>query len=153
MSSSDSGNRTARVLIVDDEKNMRKTLSDILTDEGYEMTTAATGEEAIEACSRQDFDVILTLESPFTYDPAQGSLLIDVRIFGVSGDLGGFFDTQVTTGDSVSRSWIQNYNGGGGSRDTTALVTQFTFTPGIPAPAAWAAAPLLGVLALRRRRH
>ena len=117
--------------------------------DGHALSSSFTG----PAGGPKDFDVILTLESPFTYDPAQGSLLIDVRIFGVSEDLGGFFDSQVTTGDSVSRSWVQNYNSGGGNRDTTALVTQFTFTPGIPAPAAWAAAPLLGALALRRRHH
>ena len=42
--------KQASVLIVDDEKNMRITLSDILLDEGYEVTTASTGEEAVALC-------------------------------------------------------------------------------------------------------
>ena len=50
---------TARVLIVDDEVNMCRTLSDILIDEGYYVHTAGTGEEAVQACSRQEFDVVL----------------------------------------------------------------------------------------------
>ena len=58
-----------RVLIVDDEKNMRRTLSDILRREGYDTTVAATGEEAVELCSTGDFDVIL----------------MDVRMPGLNG--------------------------------------------------------------------
>lgn len=58
-----------KVLVVDDEVNMRKTLSDILGDDGYDVTVAATGEEAIELCSRECFDVIL----------------MDVRMPGING--------------------------------------------------------------------
>ena len=61
--------QAARILIVDDEKNMRRTLADILRDEGYEVATAATGEEAIDACARGEYDVIL----------------MDVRMPGVDG--------------------------------------------------------------------
>ena len=46
------------VLIVD-ETNMRRTLADILRDEGYEVTAAATGEEAVELCSKGDYDIVL----------------------------------------------------------------------------------------------
>ena len=69
MSGTETVHRTARILVVDDERNMRKTLADILRDEGYEVTTAATGQEAIEFCSKQEFDVIL----------------MDVRMPGIDG--------------------------------------------------------------------
>ncbi len=48
-----------RILIVDDEINMRLTLADILRDESYEVDTAASGEEAVALCESQKFDVIL----------------------------------------------------------------------------------------------
>jgi DNA-binding NtrC family response regulator len=69
MASSETTSGVGRILIVDDEKNMRKTLADILSGEGYEVTTAATGEEAIELCSQGGFDVIL----------------MDVRMPGIDG--------------------------------------------------------------------
>ena len=59
MSSTEGTSGAGRILIVDDEKNMRKTLADILRDEDYEVSTAATGDEAIELCAKQDFDVVL----------------------------------------------------------------------------------------------
>lgn len=37
----------ARILVVDDDEGIRKTLSAILQDEGYEVDTAASGKEAI----------------------------------------------------------------------------------------------------------
>lgn len=58
-----------RVLIVDDEENMRKTLAEILRDEGYQVTTAATGEAAVQLCQTQDFEVVL----------------MDVRMPGIDG--------------------------------------------------------------------
>jgi len=59
MAETQSARGAGRILIVDDEKNMRKTLADILRDEGYQVATAATGEEAVALCSQQDFDVVL----------------------------------------------------------------------------------------------
>ena len=47
------------VLVVDDEKNIRSTLADILAGEGYQVTTADTGEKAIRLCHRRGFDVVL----------------------------------------------------------------------------------------------
>ena len=63
--------RTAaqRVLVVDDEKNMRTTLADILADEGFEVTTADSGEKAVRICGQRPFDVIL----------------MDVRMPGIDG--------------------------------------------------------------------
>jgi DNA-binding NtrC family response regulator len=48
-----------KVLVVDDEPNMRKTLSAILRDEGYDVQTADNGEHAVELCKQHLFDVVL----------------------------------------------------------------------------------------------
>ena len=60
---------TIEVLVVDDERNMRTTLADILSDEGYVVETADCGEAAIDMCSRHSFDVII----------------MDVRMPGIDG--------------------------------------------------------------------
>jgi len=39
--------RRQRVLIVDDERNQRATLSDILSEEGFDVMTAESGEKAV----------------------------------------------------------------------------------------------------------
>ena len=59
----------ARILVVDDEKNMRTTLSDILEEEGFEVGTAESGEKAVKMCGKDDYDVIL----------------MDVRMPGIDG--------------------------------------------------------------------
>lgn len=48
-----------KVLIVDDEKNMRFFLKEALVKEGYEVTTAENGLEALEAVSCGSFDCVL----------------------------------------------------------------------------------------------
>jgi CheY-like chemotaxis protein len=58
-----------RILVVDDEKNVRTTLADILSDEGHDVVTAESGERALKLCSRYRFDVIL----------------LDVRMPGIDG--------------------------------------------------------------------
>ncbi len=58
-----------RILVVDDERHLRTTLADILREEGYQVDTAATGEEAIQLCDHNAYDV----------------LLLDVRMPGVNG--------------------------------------------------------------------
>jgi DNA-binding response OmpR family regulator len=47
----------AKILIIDDEANIREALQDILVQEGYKIVTAQNGKEAIEACQRETFDV------------------------------------------------------------------------------------------------
>ncbi|MDD4928633.1 MAG: ATP-binding protein [Gallionella sp.] len=49
----------AKVLVVDDDPNIRKTLSDILRVKGYETTTASTGGDAIAAAEQQIFSLTL----------------------------------------------------------------------------------------------
>lgn len=48
-----------RVLVVDDEKNMRATLASILQKEGYVVGTADSGEDAVHQCADQPYDVVL----------------------------------------------------------------------------------------------
>jgi len=58
-----------RLLVVDDERNMRNTLRDILEDEGYCVETAESGEAAVDACRRDQFDLVL----------------MDIRMPGIDG--------------------------------------------------------------------
>ena len=50
---------TARVLVVDDEPQIRRVLRMTLTDQGYEMSEARSGEDAMELLQTQRFDIIL----------------------------------------------------------------------------------------------
>ena len=69
MANNKTNTKREKILIVDDEANMRRTLADILADEGYDVTTAATGEEAVELCEKGEHRVIL----------------MDVRMPGIGG--------------------------------------------------------------------
>ncbi len=75
----------------------------------------------------KDFDIIITLTTPFLYNPALGNLLLDVRNFG--GGSTTSFDAVFTTGDGVSRVYNQDVNSGTGSTDTLGLVTGFIIVP------------------------
>ncbi len=50
---------TIRILVVDDEPGMRKSLADILLDEGYEVQIAEDGTKAVELCAREPFEVVI----------------------------------------------------------------------------------------------
>lgn len=50
---------TYRILIVDDEKKIRKSLSGLLEDNGYEVATACSGPECLQIMSTQHFDLII----------------------------------------------------------------------------------------------
>src|SRR5947209_10146888 len=52
--------RKSRVLVVDDEENVRVTTAAILEQEGYEVATASDGREALEMTARGNFDLVLT---------------------------------------------------------------------------------------------
>ena len=49
----------AHVLVVDDEPGIRELLGEILTDEGFSVSTAASGEDALAALATELFDVVL----------------------------------------------------------------------------------------------
>jgi diguanylate cyclase (GGDEF)-like protein len=50
----------ARILAVDDQLYFRVFLEDLLTQEGYEVRTASSGEEALHLFGREEFDIVLT---------------------------------------------------------------------------------------------
>lgn len=50
----------ARVLAVDDQRYFRELLEGLLTDEGYEVHTASSGEEALHILEREDFEIVVT---------------------------------------------------------------------------------------------
>src|SRR3982751_1549814 len=50
----------ARLLIVDDEESLRITTAAILEQEGYEVATAASGDEAVALLADSDYDLVLT---------------------------------------------------------------------------------------------
>ena len=47
------------VLVVDDEANVRKLLSEIFTKEGYRVTTANNGQQALELVAQSPFDLVV----------------------------------------------------------------------------------------------
>jgi len=48
------------ILLVDDEKNIRITLGEILKDEGYKVTLASDGNEALEMLEKGKFNILLS---------------------------------------------------------------------------------------------
>lgn len=52
-------NPGARILVVDDESQIRRSLQANLENRNYEVTTAASGEEALEALARRKPDVVI----------------------------------------------------------------------------------------------
>jgi DNA-binding NtrC family response regulator len=58
-----------RILLVDDEENDRAELSMNLTNRGYHVMTAQSGEEALKFLKENSFDIVLT----------------DLRLTGISG--------------------------------------------------------------------
>ena len=51
---------SGRILIVDDEASIREGLVDVLKDEGYDVTGASNGAEAIGAIAQCSYDVVVT---------------------------------------------------------------------------------------------
>jgi len=47
----------ARILVVDDERNIRRTLGMVLETAGYQVDSASNGEEALAKCREQHYDI------------------------------------------------------------------------------------------------
>jgi CheY-like chemotaxis protein len=52
--------RRARVLLVEDARDIREVFTLLLEAEGANVTATGTGREAVELAAREDFDVLLT---------------------------------------------------------------------------------------------
>jgi signal transduction histidine kinase/CheY-like chemotaxis protein len=52
--------RAPRILVVDDEQFVRELLADVLQSEGFEVTLAENGSEALELFDRQNFEAVFT---------------------------------------------------------------------------------------------
>ncbi len=52
--------RKYEILLVDDDLNVLTVIASALEDKGYQVTTASSGEVAIEALSIKDFDLVIT---------------------------------------------------------------------------------------------
>ena len=52
--------RPARLLVVDDEESVALTVGEVLRQEGYEVETAASGDEAVSFLEAAEFDLVLT---------------------------------------------------------------------------------------------
>lgn len=64
------GNR-ARILVVDDEVNIREALAALLESDGYEVAAASSGQKAMEALRQEEFDVVISdlrMEGPSGID-------------------------------------------------------------------------------------
>jgi len=84
-----------------------------------------------------NFDVILTLQTPFVYNPASGNLLMDVKREGTSLASSRFLDAHNVAGDPISRVVsVTNSSDVTGTATSFGLVTQFVFTP--PTPSCYA---------------
>jgi signal transduction histidine kinase/CheY-like chemotaxis protein len=51
---------TARILLVDDDETVRETNVEILTAGGHRVVSVAGGRQALEACAKQSFDLLIT---------------------------------------------------------------------------------------------
>src|SRR5271157_5443446 len=75
-----------RLLIVDDETALAAALKEMLSAQGYETETFASGKEALETLKEKDFDLLLTdLMMPEIDGIAllQSALTIDPRLVGI----------------------------------------------------------------------
>lgn len=80
----------ADILIIDDEKAIRKTLSEILSFEGYKIDEAADGEEGLKRFKEKSYDVVLCdIKMPkldgIEFLEKAGEANIDVPIIMISG--------------------------------------------------------------------
>ena len=95
----------------------------------------------------KEFDIVIDLATPFTYDPSRGNLLMDVRNFG--GETTAAFNGVVAVTDGLARVWTPDVNATFAVfGDDAGLVTKFTT---VPEPSALSGAAALAVIGLRRR--
>ena len=74
-----------KILVVDDEEGARDLFSTILTDEGYEVTLANEGEEALALFKNTPFNLVITDIKMPVMDGLQ--LLQEIRKIGSKTDV------------------------------------------------------------------
>jgi CheY-like chemotaxis protein len=52
--------KRALILVVDDEEAVREVIADVLDGHGYEVETAADGQDAVRLCEQGRYDLILS---------------------------------------------------------------------------------------------
>jgi len=88
------GEKTMRVLILDDERTFRESLAGALRAEGFQVDTAATGQEAIDKVreNRGDYDLLIIdqvlREPPDGIEVMARSTLISRPLFSPPGVIG-----------------------------------------------------------------
>jgi DNA-binding NtrC family response regulator len=74
-----------KILVVDDEEGARELFNTILTDEGYEVSLAASGDEALTQFKNQPFNLVITDIKMPVMDGLQ--LLQEIRKIGSKTDV------------------------------------------------------------------
>jgi hypothetical protein len=99
----------------------------------------------------KDFDIIITLQTPFAYDPAKGNLVFDLRNFSTVETT--FFDASTTIDLSIQHVDAANVNATIGNRFASGIVTEF-IVQAVPEPSSLAllGASFAGCALMRRRR-
>ena len=118
--------------------SLSSTYSDNIGGNDAQVYSGALTLSSTNTGSPPNFDITITLQTPFLYDPVSGNLLMDVRNFG--GGSTTQFDA-INSDPSVERVWNNDVTSPTGSVDGLGLITQFTFTA-VPEPTTWA---LIGV--------
>ena len=91
-----------RILVVDDDEQIRELIDSMLTAYGYETTLANNGQLATQAYREQPFDLVIT---DLVMPDMEGIELIqklrainqDVTIIAISGGFSGISDTYLKT--------------------------------------------------------
>ncbi|PIR43999.1 response regulator [Candidatus Wolfebacteria bacterium CG10_big_fil_rev_8_21_14_0_10_31_9] len=91
------------ILVVDDDANIRKILSVVLTDAGYRVVIAEDGETAMELLGYNFFDFVLTdLEMPGGISGEE--VISAVKLKGISVEKIGLMSGQHNKGSKVANS-------------------------------------------------
>ena len=89
------------VLVCDDEEIMRDVLGTILSDAGYKVELARTGEEAVEIYSQRPFDIVLMDVSM----PGMGGLTALEELMKMDGEAVVLMITAYATFDTAISAW------------------------------------------------
>ena len=120
---------------------------------GPDSKTVFSGTQTITSLSNGTFDFLVTLATPFIYDPSKGNLLLDVNIASSTGS--SFVAFEATNDAVTSRVYNSAGTGTPTFQASYGLVTAFTVTPlaSVPEPGtiALGATFVAGVLLVRRR--